>query len=143
MIVNIALNAGNNAMITDRTVTLPEGEVKVKFISSYYALGVIVGTATRSDGKKIKFKTSGDAVDITELCDRAGEIKIAAALVCRNEAVKHWSAEPIILKEIDNVYEPIPEVSEMRTELNRMREELNLTKNALLEIKALLTEQNI
>lgn len=143
MTITINLNAADNAMIASREVLLPEKGVSIKFSSRFFAIGCLVGTVTRCDGAKIDFKTSGDPVDITPLCDRAGELKIAVSLIRRNEAVKRWSCEPIILKEIDNVYEPIPELVAMRKEIDALRHENELTRRALAELKTVVENLTI
>ena len=142
-IINIKLNAADNAMISSREVLLPDGEVHLRFSSHYFSLGCVVGAVTQCDGKQIKFKTTGDDVDISALCDKAGELKISASLIRRNEEVKRWSCETLILKEIDSVYEPIPELVAMREEIAALRLENELTRRALTELKTVIDNTTI
>lgn len=141
--ITIKLNAADNAMVDTRDVLLPADGVELKFSSHYFALGCVSGTVTRCDGARLDFKTTGKPVDISELCNKPGELKIAVSLIRRNEIVKRWSCEPILLKQIDNVYEPIPELVAMREEIAALRLDNETTRRALTELKAVVDNLTI
>lgn len=133
MIINIPL-ASNSLVRLGESVVLPE-EVKIKFTSTVYALGVLVGRASTSDGF-IDFKTHGEEVDISEICKKAGTVNISVSLVVKGEAVKTWKVETLYLKEIAHEIVATPETE-------AMKERIKLLENAVIELTGLVKDANI
>ena len=120
MNISITLGAATYCRLPEDTfVLLPEDEVKVTFLSPIYPLVTLVVTARNGDVEK-NYKTSGKAIDITELCKKAGEVTMTVALTFRGDVTKTWQIEALKIKEIKNIYEAIPEVEDMKARLGLM-----------------------
>ena len=122
MNITITLGAATYCRLPEDTfVLLPEDEVKISFLSPIYPLVTLVVTAQNGSMEK-SYKTSGKAIDITELCKTAGEVKITVALTYQGEVTKTWQVEALKIKEIKNIYEAIPEVEDMKARLGVMEQ---------------------
>lgn len=120
MNITITLGAATFCRLPEDTfVLLPENEIKVSFLSPIYPLVTLVITARNGDMERT-YKTSGKAIDITELCCHAGEVTMTVALTYKGEVTKTWQIEPLKIKEIKNVYEAIPEIEAMKARLGLM-----------------------
>ena len=121
------------------TVTLPllkEERILLHFTSLTYSLGSLIITASNGD-LFLREKTTGDPVDITDVCRHAGAVKITASLIVGGEIVKAWGVEGLVIKEIDNVPVVIPEIENMRGEISLLRSavsELNTKINKITEM---------
>ena len=105
------------------TVTLPladEERVLLHFTSLTYSLGALAVTASNGD-LFVREKTTGAPVDITDVCRRAGEVKITASLIVGGEIVKAWGVEGLTVREIENVTVVIPELESMRSDISLLR----------------------
>lgn len=123
----IVLPLNSSPIVLHREViTLPE-TVEIGFSSCVYALGEIVVTI---NGKQ--YKTSGEnTIDISEHFTQAGEVEIMVSLIARGEAVKSWSVEKFIVKEVDGTYKAIPEIESLK-------ERVLLLEKASQELKTLI-----
>lgn len=131
MKIDVKLAGLSRVRLTCGEVILPE-LVSLSFSSSVYALDTLVGEATKGE-KTIKFKTSGEEIDISSLCSCAGVIDVTVSLVCRGKSVKTWIVEPIYLKEIEHVMIATPETDELKQRLSRL-------ETAVVELSKLTTE---
>ena len=122
MNITITLGAATYCRLPEDTfVLLPEDEVKISFLSPIYPLVTLVVTAHNGSVEK-SYKTSGKAIDITELCKTAGEVKMTVALTYQGEVTKTWQVEALKIKEVKNIYEAIPEVEDMKARLGIMEQ---------------------
>jgi hypothetical protein len=132
MTITINLTASSTVRLGE-SIVLPE-EVKIKFSSTVYALGVLVGRASTADGF-IDFKTRGEEVDVSEICKKAGTVNISVSLVVKGEAVKTWKIETLYLKEIAHEVVATPEIE-------AMKERIKLLENAVIELTGLVKDNN-
>lgn len=101
--------------------TLVAGQkVVVAFESSIYALGLLAVVVT--NGVKTKpFVLEGDnTLDITEFCENGGRVDIKAELIVNGHTVKEWRLEPLVIREIDTIFEPISQIDDFADRLSRM-----------------------
>ena len=129
MNICIELNARNPARVSE-VILLPEDEVKLSFSSGVYVLDNLVISCKKGNNTK-KYKTTGAAIDLSDLCTSAGRIDIEVSLVVGAEVVKEWRVEPLLIKEIDHSFVPIPE-------FEHMREEIATMKGAIRELKTIV-----
>lgn len=120
MTININLTSRSLAKIDERKIILPENEVFIHFTSSLYSLGTLVVTVKNSEFKK-QYKTTGEPIDISVLCTRAGTVEIEVSMVINCEPVKTWRIEPLILCEINHKFEAIPEIEQLKLEINNVK----------------------
>ena len=76
MIHKIELGTSNYARFSrfrEKKILLPEEKIEIAFISHVYELGMLAVTV-KSGNQKKTFKTRGEAIDVTELCQNAGPL---------------------------------------------------------------------
>ena len=129
MIITVDLKGQSPARITD-TVILPEEEVILSFTSAIYSLGELL-ISVKKDNVVKKYKTKDKLVDISEFCTSAGCVDIEVSLMVGSDAVKDWRVEPLLIKEINHSFAPIPEIEQMREELATM-------KSAIKELRTIV-----
>ena len=83
-----------------------------------------------------KYKTTGEAIDITELCKTAGEAEIEINYRSGCEILKTWHTEKLLLCEIEGKFEAIPEIEILKAELTNV-------KKALVDINNLISDKEI
>lgn len=122
-------------------IILPD-TVEIEFESPTYRhnLGVLhVKVSNGVQGKTYKL-SERVPLDITEYCTHAGVVEISVALVIRGETVKKWSVEPIIVREVEQTYELVPEIEQMKRENAEMQAQLAEMRKAFAEIVTLVRE---
>lgn len=101
------------------------------FESSTYTLDGLNVIIT--DGKVTKrFLLEGTKLDITEYCKQACVVEINVDLIYLGKIAKTWKLEPLVVMEIEDVFEVIPEIVLMRQEIATMKQiikELNTKIN--------------
>ena len=123
MNISVNLGASHFARIGEIVVhPLAEKEkVLVSFTSALYACGSLVVTAENGATTK-EYKTlPGAEIDITELCCLPGAVDMSVSLVVKGEAVITWRVEPLLIKAIEQSFEPIPELEDMRNAIATMQ----------------------
>ena len=133
MTIKVNLTRQKYLKIEPRELLLPEKEVKVIFTSDVYQLGTLLLTVSNEEEKR-RYKTNGEAVDITDLCNKAGRIEMEISKMVGGDSVKSWRTEPLLLRELEHGLEAIPEIE-------AVKEELNMLKAAVKELAALLIEK--
>ena len=134
MIISVNLSHQHFAKLGVDEILLPEKKVLVKLTSADYSNGTFVITVANEEEKR-QYKTTGSAIDITELCQKAGFIKMEISKVIMCEPVKTWRTESLLLREIKHGLEAIPE-------LELIKEELGKIKSAIGEIAVIIDESN-
>lgn len=125
MNITVTLGAATFCRLPPETfVILPETEVQVSFLSPVYPLVTLIVTARNGDMERT-YKTSGKAIDISELCRHAGEVTMTVALTFKGEVTKTWQIESLKIKEIKNVYEAVPEIEDMKNRLKIMEQAIS------------------
>ena len=118
---------------------LPD-KLEIAFESPTYRLGtLLVKVENDEQGKQYKL-SDNTPVDITAFAQKAGEVRISVALVIRGETVKKWSVEPIIVREVEQTYELVPEIEQMKRENAEMQAQLAEMRKAFAEIVTLVRE---
>ena len=143
MILSVNLTAKTFASLAENKILLPEKEVLVQFSSTVYKLGTLIVTVRNGNDCK-RYKTIGEPINITPLCQKAGAIEMHIEQVIRFETVKSWTTEQLILVETDHGFEAIPEIQVIKNDLKAFKQsvtnELNTVKSALRELAALVKE---
>lgn len=123
--------AATECVAHNAIVTLPVGVVELAFTSPIYPIDSLIITARHGDRVK-NYRPVNGVVDITELCDRAGLVEIVATLEARGVAAKTWQIAPLVVKEIDGKFEPIPYIVELEKRVTTL-------EKALVELTNLYT----
>lgn len=143
MLINVNLTSKNLATLGESKMLLPEYEVLIQFTSNVYKLGTLIVTVRNGNNCKL-YKTIGEPINITPLCQKAGAIEMHIEQIIKFETVKSWTAEPLILVETDHGFEAIPEIQVIKNDLKTFKQsvtnELNTIKSALRELAALVKE---
>ena len=124
MNIDIVLDRSRYVRLHEKVV-LPD-TITLKFSSYSYELPELLVTVRSPSGTK-QYKTRDGTVDISELADRAGKIEIVAGLIVKGTEVKKWQVEPIILVEIPQGFEAIPEIVAIEETLRNHESRLNGT----------------
>ena len=118
---------------------LPD-KLEIAFESPTYRLGtLLVKVENEEQGKQYKL-TDNTPIDITAFAQKAGEVRISVALLIRGETAKKWTVEPIIVREVEQTYELVPEIEQMRRENAEMQAQLDEMRKAFTEIVTLVRE---
>lgn len=116
MIIEYNLTYSRTIRFFDNIVTLPEPCVKLVFKSTDYYLNVLLVTINGQQRKVLV----GRELDVSEFFAKAGKVEISVAAVEKGEVLKSWTAETILVKEIDTGYEAIPEVVELSAKIDTL-----------------------
>lgn len=109
-------------------VTLPEEKVEIAFSSPIYPTDCLVVSVRKGDTVK-PYKPKCGIVDVTDFCASAGLVEITATLTVRGEAAKVWQIEPLIVKEINGGFAPVPQIVALESRVSTLEKALvELTK---------------
>lgn len=135
MIIDITLNTAE--YLSHHTViNLPADTVEIKLNKTAFSPGDIILTVDNGTIQK-QYQAGDEPVDITKLCTAPGEIKLAAVLAIRGEAVRVWQIESLILKKIPSGIVAIDEITELKGQITSLEERLSQTEAALIELAGL------
>jgi hypothetical protein len=121
------------------SLLLPD-KLEIAFESPTYRLGTLLLNVENDEQSKQYKLSDNSPVDITAFAQKAGEVRISVALVIRGETVKKWSVEPIIVREVEQTYELVPEIEQMKRENAEMQAQLAEMRKAFAEIVTLVRE---
>ena len=103
--------------------TLIAGQnVVIALESSIYELGLL-GVAITNGSRSDTLVLEGDnKLDISPYLDHACRIDIMVELIIKGHTVKKWVLEPIVVREVDQDFEVIPQIVDYERRLARMED---------------------
>lgn len=133
----IELNPLTNIVLwQDGIVDLPT-DVSVTFTSQALQLNTLLVTIVNGTKKNTyKLGSENRTIDLLPFLFE-GAIQIDVDLISNGTRVHHWRVEDIIVRQIDNHTEIIPQIELLKQE---MKKELDLLKSAIRELNKKLEE---
>lgn len=101
--------------------TLIAGQnVVIALESSIYELGLLGVTISNGAVRDTLVLEGDNKIDLSPYLDRACKIDIKVELIVKGHTVKKWVLEPIVVREIDQEVELIPQIVDYERRLSRM-----------------------
>lgn len=112
-------------LATKKLVRLPETlvagqNIVIALESSIYDLGMLGVAITNGTRTETRVLEGENRIDISSFCDRACKIDIKVELIIKGRVAKEWRLEPIVVREIDGEFEPIPQIADFERRISRM-----------------------
>lgn len=115
MIIKYNLSHTRTIRFFENIIALPES-VKLVFESDSYVINVLLVTINGQQRKVL----AGRELDVSEFFKKAGKVEISVAAIEKGVVLKSWTAETILVKEIDTTYQAIPEVVELSAKIDTL-----------------------
>lgn len=113
------------------SVSAGEGdEVKIEIVSSY-ELKKSGRVLVKNAEKSALYVIGDNTIDISSFCEKAGKVEIEVVNTVDGEIVRRWTVEPLLVKNIDGEFRPIPQITAMEAEIA-------LLKSAIKEITKII-----
>lgn len=84
------------------------------------------------NGKSITFEIKDGIAVIPAALKEAGAMKLTVRKIINGEILQTWSAEPVLLREIDGKYEAIPQITELSEKVAKLTEAVAELKNIII-----------
>jgi hypothetical protein len=103
--------------------TLIAGQnVVIALESSIYDLGLLGVTISNGAVRDTLVLEGDNKIDISPYLDHACRVDIMVELIIEGHTVKKWVLEPIVVREVDQDFEVIPQIVDYERRLARMED---------------------
>lgn len=121
----------NASSFVPLSVSAGEGdEVQIEIVSSY-ELKKSGRVIVKNNEKTARYIIGENSIDISSFCEKSGKVEIEVVNTVDGEIVRRWTVEPLLVKNINGEFRPIPQITAMEAEIA-------LLKSAIKEITKII-----